>query len=430
MAQWLEAVWDHSDLEMVPRSDRRAGRYRQYRPDLITSRPLSLSAEVNRRATVAERAVRNLASGPGARALEGLSRFLLRSEAIASSLIEGIAPSPQQVALAELAQDEDVRGFGDQARLVANNITVLRRAGEGLAAADAVTVADVEQLHAALLPDEKHHGLRRVQNWIGGSSWHPLSAEFVPPPPELVPELMGDLVEYLNGSVHAPLIQAGIVHAQFETIHPFTDGNGRVGRALIHTVLTRRGLTPSAILPVSLVLATLRGRYVDGLTAYRYSSAPDSSEAGSALTAWLDLFLEAATVAAEQAAGFADQVAHLQDEWEARLAEHRAARGRRETPRADSATSRILRTLPEIPILTTRTAQRRLGVSFPAARAALEELADAGILARRSVERGTTGYTAVDVFSLVTVTERRLASTRWDTRVSAPNRPVAAPPPG
>ena len=288
------------------------------------------------------------------------ARFLLRSEAIASSLIEGITPSPQQVALAELAQDEDVRGFSDQARLVANNITVLRRAGEDLASADAITVDDVEALHRALLPEEKHHGLRRVQNWIGGSSWHPLSADFVPPPPELVPRLMDDLVEYANGSVHAPLVQAGIVHAQFETIHPFTDGNGRVGRALIHTVLTRRGLTPSAILPVSLVLATLRGRYVDGLTAYRYTAPPHSAEAANAVASWLDVFLHATTVAAGRARLFAGQVADLQAAWETRLAEHRAARGRRETPRADSATSRTLRTLPEVPILTTRTAQRRL----------------------------------------------------------------------
>ncbi len=240
---------------------------------------------------------------------------------------------------------------------------------------------------------------------------------------------MDDLVQYMNGSVHAPLVQAGIVHAQFETIHPFTDGNGRVGRALIHTVLTRRGLTPSAILPVSLVLATLRGRYVDGLTAYRYTAPPNSAEAATAIASWLDVFLHATTVAAEQARLFATQIADLQGAWETKLAEHRAARGRRETPRADSATSRILRTLPEVPILTTRTAQRRLGVSFPAARAALEELADAGILARRSVERGTTGYTATDVFSLVTHAERQLASMRWDTRTSAPNRPVPAPPP-
>ncbi len=428
MARWLDAVWEHSDVTMVPRADRLSGPYRTYGPDGVTARPLRMSREANHAATVAERAVRELDRGRGARALEGLARFLLRSEAIASSLIEGIAPSPQQVALAELAQDEDVRGFSDQARLVANNITVLRRASEELARVDAVTVADVEALHRALLPDERHHGLRRVQNWIGGSSWHPLSAEFVPPPPELVPGLMADLVDYVNGSVHAPLVQAGIVHAQFETIHPFTDGNGRVGRALIHTVLTRRGLTPSAVLPVSLVLATLRDRYVQGLTSYRYVGPPESDQAADGVAAWLDLFLHATTVAAEQASLFATQISELQTEWEAKLAEHRAARGRRETPRADSATSRLLRTLPEVPIMTTRTAQRRLDVSFPAARAALEELADAGILTRRSVERGTTGYTATDVFSVVTHAERQLASTRWDTRISAPNRSVPAPP--
>lgn len=297
-----------------------------------------------------------------------------------------------------------------------------------MATEDAITVDDIDALHRALLPEEKHHGLRRVQNWIGGSSWHPLSAEFVPPPPELVPGLMSDLVDYMNGSVHAPLVQAGIVHAQFETIHPFTDGNGRVGRALIHTVLTRRDLTPSAVLPVSLVLSTLRGRYVDGLTAYRYAGAPDSVDADAAVASWLDVFLHATAVAAEQAQLFASQIAELQAEWETKLAEHRAAQGRREIPRTDSATARILHTLPEVPILTSRTAQRRLGVSFPAARAALEELADAGVLARRSVERGTTGYTATDVFSPVTDAGRQLAGTHWDTRLSPPNRPVPVPP--
>src|SRR3954454_2745891 len=129
VAQWLESVWGDGDLTMVPRADRLFGPYRRYEPDLVTSRPLTMPREADHAAAVAERAVRELATGPGAQALEGLARFLLRSEAIASSHIEGIA-SPQQVALAELAQDEDVRGFGDQARLVANNITVLRRAGE------------------------------------------------------------------------------------------------------------------------------------------------------------------------------------------------------------------------------------------------------------------------------------------------------------
>ncbi len=152
MARWLDAVWEHSDVTMVPRADRLSGPYRTYGPDGVTARPLRMSREANHAATVAERAVRELDRGRGARALEGLARFLLRSEAIASSLIEGIAPSPQQVALAELAQDEDVRGFSDQARLVANNITVLRRASDELARVDAVTVADVEALHRALCP--------------------------------------------------------------------------------------------------------------------------------------------------------------------------------------------------------------------------------------------------------------------------------------
>jgi len=88
---------------------------------------------------------------------------------------------------------------------------------------------------------------------LGGTSYHPIEADFVPPPPDLVPGLIEDLLRYLNGATHAPLIQAALIHAQFETIHPFTDGNGRVGRALIHTVLTRRGLLPGMVLPTSAV---------------------------------------------------------------------------------------------------------------------------------------------------------------------------------
>jgi Fic family protein len=358
-----------------------------------------------------------------------LARLLLRSEAIASSMIEGVAPSPQQVALAELAQDETVRGLSDQARLVANNMTVLRRAAQDLATAEEVTVDDVVALHAALLPDESHHGLRQVQNWIGGSSWHPIDAQFVPPPPALVPDLMADLVGYINGAVHAPLVQAALVHAQFETIHPFTDGNGRVGRALIHTVLTRRGLTPSSILPISLVLATLRDRYIEGLTDYRYEGDSSEPSATAAVGRWIEVFVDAAGVAADQAQQFAVEVAALSQAWGTRLADSRVGRGLRADPRRGAASTRLLHMLVEAPVLTARTAQRLLGVSFSVARAGLEELADAGILTRRSVDRGATGYAATEVFDLLTWTERRMASTRWDTRWSPPNRAVAAAPP-
>jgi Fic family protein len=115
--------------------------------------------------------------------------------------------------------------------------------------------------------------------------------------------------------VHAPLVQAALVHAQFETIHPFTDGNGRVGRALIHTVLTRRGLTPSSILPISLALATLRDRYIAGLTEYRYEGDPTEPSATDAVGRWIDVFVDAAGTAADQARHFAAEVAALSRTW-------------------------------------------------------------------------------------------------------------------
>jgi len=427
VADWVPDRWDGGSVSGLPARDRRSGEYHRYLPDPLSGRPLHVPAWLESKAAAVERRVRDLGSAPGVEGPEGVARFLLRSEAIASSRIEGIAPSPQQVALAELAQEERFGGVADQARLVANNITVLRSAASSLAEAEAVTVADVEALQRALLPEERHHGLRSVQNWIGGSSWHPLDADFVPPPADAVPALMDDLVAAVNGSVQAPLVQAALVHAQVETIHPFTDGNGRVGRALVHTVLRRRGLTTSAVLPVSLVLLTLGERYVQGLTDYRYTGDVSGEGARAGAAAWLDLFLEAAEVAAVQAAGLTEEVAALRQEWDERVRERREHLGRR-APRADSATARLLRLLPEAPVLTARAAQRLLSVAFDNARGGLEELAEAQVLRRRKVDKGTTAYLASEVFDLLGHTERRLASTQWDTRLSPPVRPVPARP--
>ena len=427
MAGYTSCEWAPSEVTGLPRREHLSGPYSAYVPDLLADRPLAVSPAVSAKAAGAERAVQRLVSGSTV-SLEGVARFLLRSEAIASSLIEGIAPSPQQVALAELAQDEPIRGFGDQARLVANNITILKRATAQLVESAQVNVVDIEQLQSALLIEERHHGLRVVQNWIGGSSWHPMEAAFVPPPADQVPGLMDDLIAYLNGSAHAPLIQAALVHAQFETIHPFTDGNGRVGRALIHCVLARRRLTPTAMLPISLVLATLRDTYIDGLTAYRYVGAAAEPESVGGVGAWLNIYLDATLAAVEQAARLSAEVDALRADWAARLARLRSGRGKRIAPRTDSATARILALLTEVPVMTTRTVERVLGVSSPQARAALEELADSAILDRKAVERGTTGYVAREVLDLIAFAERRLGSTRFDTRASPPNRTVPAAP--
>lgn len=313
--------------------------------------------------------------------------------------------------------------------MVANNITVLRDAAGRLAQAEHVLMPDIDALHRALLPDEKHHGIRGVQNWIGRSSHHPLEAVFVPPPPDVVPTMIDDLVHYLNGSVHAPLIQAALVHAQFEAIHPFTDGNGRGGRALIHTVLTRRGLTSESVLPISLVLATLSDSYIDGLTSYRYDGLPEARAAHDGVATWLRIFLEAAIIAADQARLVSADVLQLTQEWDARVRTSRSERGLRGAPRADSVSARLFARLPEAPVVTLTTVQRILDVSDVAARAGLDELTTAGVLTRKKLGTSTVGYLAKEVFELLGHAERQLASTRFDTRVSPPKRPVLAPPP-
>lgn len=129
--------------------------------------------------------------------------------------------------------------------------------------------------------------------------------------------------EYANGGTHAALIQAAFVHAQFETIQPYTDGNGRVGHALIHTVLTRRGLTPSAVLPLSLVLLTRSDAHLEGLTAYRHDGAASSADAQTGLETWFWIFLNAAELAVDQVVRFTAEITELRARWREQLAARR-----------------------------------------------------------------------------------------------------------
>ncbi|WP_233571219.1 Fic family protein [Nocardiopsis sp. Huas11] len=214
--------------------------------------------------------------------------------------------------------------------------------------------------------------------------------------------------------------------APFEAAHPFTDGNGRVGRALIHTVLARRGLTEDAVLPVSLVPATLRDRYVDGLGAYRHDAPPGSAQASAAVNAWLETFVQACAIAVEQSVALMGRIDEMRSAWSDRLSAHRASLGRRAAPRADSAVARLLGRLPEAPVVTATTLSGILGVSFPAASAALDELRQAEILQTKAIERGATAYVAREVLDLMA--ERTLASTRFDTRAATPNRAAPARP--
>lgn len=338
-------------------------------------------------------------------------------------------------------------------------MTLVRTAAEELSGARPVTADRLLALHRSLLPDSpEHHGIRSTQNWVGAPSNHPLGADFVPPPPELVPDLVADLLTYLNGATHAPLIQAALVHAQFETIHPFADGNGRVGRALIHTVLTRRGPLAGMILPTSLVLSTLSGKYVEALSRFREAGDPDGPDAEShrpdaagpggpdalgdpggpgksddpngpgGRDAWISFFLEAVVLACDQAERISTELADVREEWNESLQKWVAREGGGRALRRDSAALQILEGLLGAPVLTIATASRIYGVSRTAASRGLETLRAAGILTTESIGAGRRAYTARAVLDTITWVERRLASTRFDTRVCAPARAVPAGP--
>ena len=451
MGRWVTRFWENTHEGGLRRRDRRSGEYRAYVPDPLVGAALVLSPGTEALAARAEARVRALGALPD---MAGIARFLLRSEAIASSRIEGMAPSAHRVALAELAQQEEVRGLSEQARAVARNVTLVRAAVEELSGARPVTADRLLALHRSLLPDSpEHHGIRSTQNWVGGSSYHPLDADFVPPPPELVPDLVADLLTYLNGATHAPLIQAALVHAQFETIHPFADGNGRVGRALIHTVLTRRGLLAGMILPTSLVLSTLSGKYVEALSRFREAGDPGGpgaepnrpgaepnrpgavnpggpGEQGGpgGRDAWISFFLEAVVLACDQAERISAELAGVREEWNESLQGWIVREGGGRALRSDSAALRILEGLPGTPVLTIATASRIYGVSRTAASRGLETLRAAGILTTESIGAGRRAYTARAVLDTITWAERRLASTRFDTRISAPTRAVPARP--
>ncbi|SLM89237.1 Fic family protein [Brevibacterium yomogidense] len=428
MGTWEPRHWESEVDSGVPRRERRSGEFCAYIPDLLTDAPLTLSSSTSRLLAEAESAVRRL-DRRSANGLASLSRFLLRSEAIASSRIEGIAPSAKKIALAELGQSEDVEGLSDTAILVANNMTAVRDASQRVADTGAITTDHLLELQRSLLTDAPRlHGVRTAQNWLGGSSHHPFDAEFVPPAPDHVQGLLDDLVDYMNGAAHSPIVHAALTHAQFETIHPFADGNGRVGRAIIHTLLTRRGLTASSILPVSLIFATFRDEYIQGLTAYRRDGSAESQQTVDGKETWIVVFAEAVLHAADRAEELADDIDVLRDEWTTLITDHRRAEGRSRALRSDSAVTLILNELPGTPVLTPAAVTRIHDVSSQAAHTALDTLHAAGILETASIGRGRRAYLSSDLLNLISVAERKLASTRFDTRLSPPNRPAPARP--
>jgi Fic family protein len=419
MARVIRKHWITDPGRGLSRRDRRSCDYEAYVPDVLAGRKITLDGDTAADVADAERAIATLdAQAVTLADTEALAGILLRAESVASSRIEGLEVGARRLLRAEAAQELGEQLADVTAVEVLGNINAMSSAIQSIRPGDAITVEQLLAFHRTLLADtrlDRHAGMIRTeQNWIGGSSYNPCSAAFIPPPDEYVPGLLDDLCRFCNDDALPAVAQAAIAHAQFETIHPFIDGNGRTGRALIHLVLRRRRLATRILLPISLVLATWAEDYVAGLQASRYRGPASSKAAHDGMNLWVGRFAAAAKRAVHDASTFEARIQALQHNWRARLG----------AVRANSATDRLLRALPGAPLLTVQSAATLTGRSVTAANDAVARLLAESILRQINVGRRNRAFEAPAVIEAFTDLERQLASPGGDTKASEPVRRV------
>jgi Fic family protein len=419
VAEVIKLNWLPSDASGLPRRDRRGCEYEAYVPDRLAGREIALSGSTIADVVDAERAVERLNQETRSlRDSEAVARLLLRAEAVASSKIEGLELGGRRLLKAQVAAALGEDPSDVTAIEVLNNIEAMRWAIDSVAEVDRISVKHLLGIHERLLAGtrlEQHAGkLRKQQNWIGGSSYNPCSAAFVPPPWEHVGDLLEDLCEFCDDDGLPAIAQAALAHAQFETIHPFVDGNGRTGRALIHVILRRRGLSPIVVPPVSLVLATWSQDYINGLSATRYHADPSSREAREGLDRWVGVFAAATTRSVADAETYEERIMDVQSAW-------RAALGK---VRANSAVDLLIDALPGVPIITVQSAAALIGRTDQAVNEAIPRLVDAGVLTQTTVGRRNRAFEAPDLIDAFNDLERQLASPDGDTLHSPPARRV------
>ena len=231
-------------------------------------------------------------------------------------------------------------------------------------------------MHRSLMSQQTVHAAgewREQQVWVGGSALHPGDAQYVPPVAADVPALMADLVRFMDRDDLPPLAHAALAHAQFETIHPFTDGNGRTGRALLHSVLLHTGAIHRVTVPISAGLLALRDDYFAALTAYRAGEA--------------EPILRCVAEAARSGT-------HIGERLVMSLRTVRAAWAEQLTARAGSASWALLDLLLRQPVVTARVVSGELGVTAPTAQSALQRLVADGILLESTGLRRNRVYRA------------------------------------
>jgi Fic family protein len=379
-------VWEWNPALYAPPRYRRACRYEAFVPEPIAGLQLALPGGVAGVVSEAEKAVAELNRRAGPE-LMPLARLLLRTESIASSKVEGLQLETRALARAE-ANQETGRPVGPQAAEVLANIDAMQLAIERAVTVQAIGQEDLRDIHGRLLARDPRARIagqfRDSQNWIGGNDYNPCGADFVPPPVEEVEELLADLCGFCNDDTLPPLVQAAVAHAQFETIHPFEDGNGRTGRALVQVILRRRGLAPTFVPPISVVLARDKKQYIEGLTLFREDRVGE----------WLETFAVATAQASSLAAHYTVEVGELQDRWRQQLREH-------SDPRSDAAAWAIIDVLPAHPIITVPVGVAATRRTKPAVTNGITELEEAGILVRLGESARNRAWEATGLLDLI-----------------------------
>ena len=282
------------------------------------------------------------------------SSILLRSESASSSQIENLSSGAKQIALAELGS-RDKRN----ATAVVGTVAAMRAA---IGLADRLDGDAILAMHHALMEDQDPDIAGRWRSdavWIGGTSIGPHDADFVAPQAESVPGLVGDLVAFARRTDVAPLILIAVAHAQFEAIHPFPDGNGRTGRALIQSMMRHYGLTTNVTVPVSAGLLQNTQRYFDALDAYRHGD----------VTPIVSAVAGAAQVAVGNGRLLVADLRGVADSWAARL-----------PSRQGSASRRLLDVLLRRPVIDSDTVAAELGINIGNVGRTVQPLVEAGIL--------------------------------------------------
>lgn len=300
--------------------------------------------------------------------------ILLRSESASSSQIENLTSGARAIGEAELGERTD-----GNATLIVSNVRAMTST---LDLADNLSESAIIEMQTALLErtsPELTGKYRAEQVWIGGNDFSPHGASFVPPHQDRVPAAMADLVEFATRSDLPALAHTAIAHAQFETIHPFPDGNGRTGRALVHAMLRRSGLTRNVTVPVSAGLLQQRDRYFDALTKYR------AGDIGPIV----EVFSSAVFLAIDNGRTLASDLLGAQEGWREKL------RG----VRSSSTAHRLVALVLEHPVLNSKLVEERLTVPPKTAIAALTLLESHGILTLRRAQSRNRVWTSPQVLT-------------------------------